>query len=58
MHLDRSRYLRQSSEPTNDALWDNSIQFPSGSSTIDMRAVVPSVLGAIASRAPDATIRS
>jgi hypothetical protein len=41
----------QATVPTID---DNSIQFPSGSRIIDIRAVDPSVFGAAASRAPAA----
>jgi hypothetical protein len=41
-----------SSEPVSDARCDSSIQLPSGSRTIEIRAVVPSVTGARASRPP------
>jgi hypothetical protein len=40
------------SEPVSDARCDSSIQLPSGSRTIEIRAVVPSVTGARASRPP------
>lgn len=41
-----------SSEPVMEARCDSSIQLPSGSRTIETRAVVPSVIGARASRPP------
>ena len=41
-----------SSEPVIEARCDSSIQLPSGSRTIEIRAVVPSVTGARASRPP------
>ena len=44
--------LQASSEPVIEARWDISIQFPAGSLTMEMRAVVPSVTGAVASRPP------
>jgi hypothetical protein len=45
-------YCTTSSDPVIDTRCDSSIQLPSGSRTMEMRAVVPSVTGASASRPP------
>ena len=44
-----------SSDPVSDARCDSSIQLPSGSRTIEILAVLPSVTGARASRPPCAS---